>query len=322
MWNFNQVPRGFWDEETNQLAFMEWLAIQLHVQNWEQWYEVTREQIITYGGLTLLNKYGGSPPLLITTLYPNFPWSIWKFRQVPRGYWADEANLRRYFEEVGVALGKTKESWETTAVHSIFRFKGSSVIAEYVSIQNALKAAYPEVNWNFVAPTSKGQQYLKELVRQIFFSGCSSDDNQTLLENYKHPDLVYPISKRSIELDIYLPALKLAFEYQGAQHERQIHTGDVKRQIERDGEKKVLCEQNGITLICIPHQWSGLLDDLAATIFYYKPGILPVSFVDSVSRGKIISNNATRMPRRTSGAETIQFMLPKTYLPALDPTGW
>ena len=35
-----------------------------------------------------------------------------------------------------------------------------------------------------------------------------------MLENYRHPDIVNPITERKLELDYYYPELKIAFEYQ------------------------------------------------------------------------------------------------------------
>ena len=140
-------------------------------------------------------------------------------------------------------------------------------------MQRALQIAYPTEKWNFPA-TSKGQQYLKEALEKLFANQPQHNTAQLIvLENYKHPDLLHTTSRKA-ELDIYIPSLKLAFEYQGAQHERQIHRGDFKRQVERDEEKKKLCELHGITLICVPYRWSGLIEDLIATICHRRPELL------------------------------------------------
>ena len=49
---------------------------------------------------------------------------------------------------------------------------------------------------------------------------------------------------RAMELDAYVPDLKLAFEYQGEQHYKDIHTfGQQGNQAARDDEKKELCIQ-------------------------------------------------------------------------------
>ena len=74
-----------------------------------------------------------------------------------------------------------------------------------------------------------------------------------------------------MELDIYLPKEKLAFEYQGEQHYHDIYAvGNQWRQRERDGEKKRACEEHGITLIEIPYWWDEQGSSLMATIHNHR----------------------------------------------------
>jgi hypothetical protein len=63
---------------------------------------------------------------------------------------------------------------------------------------------------------------------------------------------------KNLELDGYNPDLKLAFEYNGAQHAKfgPMHRGDphaFQDQLERDRIKAQLCQQKDVTLIVIPH---------------------------------------------------------------------
>ncbi len=218
-----------------------------------------------HGGGGLLKNFGDSPSKLLTTIYPNHPWKSWKFTQVPNGYWEDTANLRSYFDDIGKELGMTKERWERAPNCLIIRHKGDGVIRTYRPLPIALRVAYPEIEWSFVI-TSEGQSYLKLMLESIFH-GYNID------ENYKHPTLKHLKSNRPIELDLFIPSLNLAFEYQGQQHYSQTYQGNVRRQIERDKEKKELCSSNGITLITIPYYWSGLIEDLNATIQRHHPSL-------------------------------------------------
>lgn len=65
-------------------------------------------------------------------------------------------------------------------------------------------------------------------------------------------------SGKNLELDMYNEKLKLAFEYDGAQHakfNKFFHKSmeDFEKQKERDRTKEEICKNNGIKLIRIPH---------------------------------------------------------------------
>lgn len=64
-----------------------------------------------------------------------------------------------------------------------------------------------------------------------------------------------------LELDGYCEELKLAFEYQELQHFENMeyfhrNEDSFQKQQERDKKKIKLCEDNGITLVEIPYEYS------------------------------------------------------------------
>lgn len=60
---------------------------------------------------------------------------------------------------------------------------------------------------------------------------------------------------QGLELDVYIPEERIGFEYQGIQHFIAVkHWGgqeQLKKQQEHDARKKALCQELGVTLICI-----------------------------------------------------------------------
>jgi hypothetical protein len=93
-----------------------------------------------------------------------------------------------------------------------------------------------------------------------------------VLLNFKPKNLFFQKTHRPIELDIYIPSITLAFEYQGEQHYKN-HAIFGSNQKERDTEKAIQCQQHGITLIAIPFWWNGTTESLVATIQSKRPDI-------------------------------------------------
>ena len=66
-----------------------------------------------------------------------------------------------------------------------------------------------------------------------------------------------PKTGKNLELDMYNGDLRLAIEYQGAQHRTYTpffhkRYSDYLDQVERDNYKKKRCKEEGIDLICVP----------------------------------------------------------------------
>jgi hypothetical protein len=100
--------------------------------------------------------------------------------------------------------------------------------------------------------------------------------SKAILYNYKHPDLQCKDTKYSLELDVYIPTLSLALEYQGIQHytDTALFGPQLSLQQLKDQQKKQLAVTKGITLIDVPYWWDRSKDSLAATIMLHRPGIV------------------------------------------------
>jgi hypothetical protein len=78
-----------------------------------------------------------------------------------------------------------------------------------------------------------------------------------------------------MQLDIFVPEHRLAFEYQGEQHYSDVFAlGPRWKYCERDADKKLACQQKGITLISVPYWWDNRKDSLLATIQTFRPDII------------------------------------------------
>jgi hypothetical protein len=111
--------------------------------------------------------------------------------------------------------------------------------------------------------------------------------------NFRHPDLSYQRSKYNAELDIYIPKLSLAFEYQGESHYKtDVRYGNHKLRQSRDEEKKRLCFSSGITMIQVPYWWDDMTSSIAATILSIRPDI---QLSEKIKPGKPIPASPSTM---------------------------
>jgi hypothetical protein len=105
-WRFPRVITGFWESESNQKTFMDWMGKQLSFKELEDWYQVRVEDFNKYGGRGLLvHYYGDSKIKALTTIYAEHDWIPWKFAQVPVKYWDDKNNRKLFFDWLGKQVG-------------------------------------------------------------------------------------------------------------------------------------------------------------------------------------------------------------------------
>ena len=80
---------------------------------------------------------------------------------------------------------------------------------------------------------------------------------EDIFENYECERHCRPNFLEGLEIDIYIPELKLGFEYNGIQHYKPVeHWGgeeSLKKQQARDKRKQQLCDQNDVKLIIIKY---------------------------------------------------------------------
>jgi hypothetical protein len=83
----------------------------LKIKNKDGWYKVAPkvekikensekipQDIQEFGGAILLQKYGGSLPTMLSSVYEKYDWLPWKFGVTPRGFWEEKENCKKFLE--------------------------------------------------------------------------------------------------------------------------------------------------------------------------------------------------------------------------------
>lgn len=272
-WKFRFVSRGFWKDRLNRRRFFDWAGEQLGIdskitvskRNMSKWYSVNRQALCALGAASLLvSYYKDSVSNALLELYPEFNWDMSQFRRIGASFAdADESSVsqsaraRGLAESLAVALKVSDlEDWYRVSVTQRQQMrKGLRMKISTPSLAALLTKAYPEHSWDLSKLSKKNkraeQRALLTTVRKMFAS-------EEIVEEYSHAELVFPKTNSRISIDIYLPNLKIGFEYQGKQHRRDINVpGAAASQLERDIDKLAICSAAGIKIIMVPDSWDG-----------------------------------------------------------------
>lgn len=197
---------------------------------------------------------------------------------IPYDSWKTREQSRKSLESIASLLHiKDLSDWYRVSLNQIKHLGGGRVIDKFGSLCNALQYIYPEYSWDLSKFSFKGK---KSTQRWLYFKLKELLPNVDIIEDFNHPDLAWEKIKYPIQLDIWVPEYNLALEYQGEHHYYDLHTAygtgsTSKMFFERDQEKKNMCLDKGITLVCIPYWWNGKTNSLSSTLHQTYPTLFP-----------------------------------------------
>ncbi len=117
-----------------------------------------------------------------------------------------------------------------------------------------------------------------------------------------------------MELDVFLPKEKLALEYQGEQHFKDIYSMGVRqRRKEQDDEKRQACADRGITLVEVPFWWDQTKESLQNSIHCANNGL-----IGPTGDGAPIPKD----PPEAFDANVMPLMLAEEWDQSVDVSGW
>ena len=239
-----------------QRLLMEQISQRLKLKDCHDWLQVHKSQIISSGGRRLLELYNYNMKDLLITLYPSEKWGSFEKLKYRRGFFYSRS-LDYHMEKVlyikNKYLIRRKEDWYRLTMR-----------IEEINLYRSLTKVYPSERWKkdyFISRFKKtAQRKLKIHIERIYPA-------HNIIENYR-PPFLQSDKNNLYELDLFLPSLYLAFEYQGEQHYDDIPSGfnQFESYLCRDQMKVELAIHNFIHLVRIPFWWDELEESLQSSI--------------------------------------------------------
>ena len=163
-YKFRQCSKKYWDPISNRIEYANYLGKRLGYITWEDWYQITKHQIIDfYGGGLLVSYYNGSPMKFVMDVFPDYQWKGYKFVQTSKEYW--KSNRIEYANDLGEHLGYTKmKDWYQITAQQIIAFYGRGLLGYYNnSPMKFVMDMFPEHNWKGYKFTKCSTLYWKEM---------------------------------------------------------------------------------------------------------------------------------------------------------------
>jgi hypothetical protein len=140
-----RVPKGYWDNIENRKHFMNQLGKTLGFKTVEDWYKLTTSMVKSHGGSVLLMQMG-SISKLVSSVYPDHNWIVWKFNQVPKSYWKVQENQQACLKTLEKEMNiRTLDDWYVQTVTTVIKHGGGGLLRYYGgSLTMMLDANYPK----------------------------------------------------------------------------------------------------------------------------------------------------------------------------------
>jgi hypothetical protein len=125
------------------------MAEKLNIGKIEDWYNAETKEASEKLGRAPFHYLGRSIREIITKVYKETNWELWKFQDVPRIFWDDINNQRDFMESIAIQLDfNTMEDWYQLKSSDIFKRGGSWLTTKYGNMmRKILGSIYPEIDW-------------------------------------------------------------------------------------------------------------------------------------------------------------------------------
>jgi len=151
-WLFDGLPRGYWDVVEHQRKYTDWLGKKLGYTAMEDWYKVKIIDFAHNHGWSVVYGYENTPAKAIANIYPEHDWELWKFDPIPKGFWDNQQNHKKFMDWVTKQLGITDmKDWYYIKHSQLIQYNALPLLGYYNnSVMTAVTEIYTDHQWDMV----------------------------------------------------------------------------------------------------------------------------------------------------------------------------
>ena len=190
-WKFIRKERNYWGSYQNQKDFILWMVQELNIKKLSDYYSISGQHFIEYGGITLLHYYGDSPGKCVKEFFPELNLNIAEFDKASKS----QLNLYRFL----------KNKFTNTIIQ--YNYKHPELLFTKSKRKMELDLYFPELNIGIEVqgeqhyrPAWGGKKELKKILHRDKEKRSACKNNNIELIEIKQK--LMPMSWKS--LDIYL----------------------------------------------------------------------------------------------------------------------
>lgn len=144
---FLYPPKNVWQSRDVCRQFMDYLKDKLQLVELDDWYNVTRRQVVNFGGTGIISHFGNLPEVLKWT-YPERQWVLGRFIISPKGTWEDGKSVREFLDYLGEVFALNElDDWYRFSRDDVDKLGGRELVNRYGGLEGLLRHAYPEHSW-------------------------------------------------------------------------------------------------------------------------------------------------------------------------------
>ena len=265
LFDFRPIPAKYFRKIDFQKQFFANIYQISNFKSINELIALKNEQIIKYGGRYLLSRIYKNRNALFSNLFPEIIQI--ESKKKPRNFWRNEDNIQQFINNFKKKYEiKTEAEWYRISTQQIKFEGGGGLLTKFTNLPGLLRYLYPTFRWNIEqlndASKRSNQRWLFLQIEKLFPS-------YEIFEDFLHSNIRN--SGLSVEFDIFIPELNIAFEYHGEQHYNELMAfGSIELYQARDLEKARICKKVAIQLIEIPYTWDNTKEQLIAFIKAYE----------------------------------------------------